>query len=293
MGDKDQSVSNDPGDDKALSALYRKRSQETPPPALDRAIKAAAADVLQAPSDHGGSPGGGRWQRPFVLAAVVVLCVSLAISVQREFDEKTGVAWQAIEPERADRDMMGRQSVATALDTEPPMDAIPEMPELAEMAETRSPEAQNGVAAAAPAPERLEAVERMKATPAMDKAPDEWITVTGQRLPEPGVAASVDRRVRQEAEDAGPMQRPATSPSLFAKDSASLPAEQQLADIAAFWEAGEDEVALDALAGFREDYPDYDVGMLSERLPPALLEREAELSELALPDLNTTEPDDR
>ena len=76
-----------------VSRLYKLGSQEAPPPALDAAILAQAAQELRAPRQQVSPPFGNRFAVPLSLAAVLVLSVTIVtwLPENGEFDP-TGVA---------------------------------------------------------------------------------------------------------------------------------------------------------------------------------------------------------
>jgi hypothetical protein len=70
-----------------LSNKYKNESQEIPPAHIDDAILAAAHKAVGAKPKIAYSPFSGNWHVPASLAAVLVLCVGLVITMQQDTGE--------------------------------------------------------------------------------------------------------------------------------------------------------------------------------------------------------------
>src|SRR5258705_9246612 len=86
---------NDIARDARLTAIYRAAEQDTPPPALDTAILAAARREVGARPRPAGYSFVRSWRGPLSVAAVVVLSVSLIMLMREE-------APDVVAPPRAD-----------------------------------------------------------------------------------------------------------------------------------------------------------------------------------------------
>ena len=72
-----------------LSKRYQNESQEIPPAHIDDAILAAAHKAVGAKPKIAYSPFSGNWHVPVSLAAVLVLCVGLVVTMQQDTGEGT------------------------------------------------------------------------------------------------------------------------------------------------------------------------------------------------------------
>jgi len=80
----DDVLNSTPEGDTGLSKQYRQASSEMPPDRLDRTILSHAHRAVKARKHLAFSPFASDWRVPAALAAVLVLCVTLVITVQHE-----------------------------------------------------------------------------------------------------------------------------------------------------------------------------------------------------------------
>jgi hypothetical protein len=229
--------------DEQLSRLYREAEAAAPPEALDRAILAASRAAL-APARR-----RARWQAwtlPMGVAATLVLTVTLTLMVQREQEPPLGEA--------------------------PPLPRAPAAVPL----ERAEPGADLPAKAAAPPGAKREAVRREAEAPLAAPAPppaasrpaSQPAAVEQKALPAPvpeavGAAdparpAAATRRQSAPAADAVEM-RAKSAP--LRKEAAGAAAartpEQWLEEIRQLKTQGREKEAAEALAEFRQAYPDY------------------------------------
>ncbi len=91
----DERPDNDSARNAKLTAVYRAAAQDTPPPALDVAILAAARREVGARPRPAGFSFARSWRGPLSAAAVIVLSVSLIVLMREEAPE-------LVAPPRAD-----------------------------------------------------------------------------------------------------------------------------------------------------------------------------------------------
>lgn len=227
--------------DEQLSRLYREAEAAAPPEALDRAILAASRAAL-APARR-----RARWQAwtlPMGVAATLVLTVTLTLMVQREQEPPLGEA--------------------------PPLPRAPAAVPL----ERAEPGADLPAKAAAPPGAKREAVRREAEAPLAAPAPavsrpaSQPAAVEQKALPvpvpeavgaaDPARPAAATRRQSAPAADAVEM-RAKSAP--LRKEAAGAAAartpEQWLEEIRQLKAQGRDQQAAEALAEFRQAYPDY------------------------------------
>ncbi|MBK9595432.1 MAG: hypothetical protein IPO57_08765 [Rhodocyclales bacterium] len=227
--------------DERLSRLYREAEAAAPPEALDRAILAASRAAL-APARR-----RARWQAwtlPMGVAATLVLTVTLTLMVQRE--------------------------------QEPPLGEAPPLPRAPAAApqERAEPGAELPAKTAAPPAAKREAVRREAEapppapTPAASRPASQPPVVEQKALPapapeavgaaEPARPAAAMRRQSAPAADAVEM-RAKSAP--LRKEAAGAAAartpEPWLEEIRQLKAQGRDQEAAEALAEFRQAYPDY------------------------------------
>ena len=227
--------------DERLSRLYREAEAAAPPEALDRAILAASRAAL-APARR-----RARWQAwtlPMGVAATLVLTVTLTLMVQREQEPPLGEA--------------------------PPLPRAPAAVPL----ERAEPGADLPAKAAAPPGAKREAVRREAEAPLAAPAPavsrpaSQPAAVEQKALPvpvpeavgaaDPARPAAAMRRQSAPAADAVEM-RAKSAP--LRKEAAGAAAartpEPWLEEIRQLKAQGRDQQAAEALAEFRQAYPDY------------------------------------
>lgn len=226
--------------DERLSRLYREAEAAAPPEALDRAILAASRAAL-APARR-----RARWQAwtlPMGVAATLVLTVTLTLLVQREQEPPLGEA------------------------------PLPRAPAAAPQ-ERAEPGAELPAKAAAPPAAKREAVRREAEapppapTPAASRPASQPPVVEQKALPapvpeavgaaEPARPAAAMRRQSAPAADAVEM-RAKSAP--LRKEAAGAAAartpEPWLEEIRQLKAQGREREAAEALAEFRQAYPDY------------------------------------
>lgn len=226
--------------DERLSRLYREAEAAAPPEALDRAILAASRAAL-APARR-----RARWQAwtlPMGVAATLVLTVTLTLMVQREQEPPLGEA------------------------------PLPRAPAAAPQ-ERAEPGAELPAKAAAPPAAKREAVRREAEapppapTPAASRPASQPPVVEQKALPapvpeavgaaEPARPAAAMRRQSAPAADAVEM-RAKSAP--LRKEAAGAAAartpEPWLEEIRQLKAQGREKEAAEALAEFRQAYPDY------------------------------------
>ena len=244
----------DEPNDEELNALLASLPQPAPSSALDAAILADAEKALHQPAAANDSADGvlrtlpakkspdylQRWRVPLGLAAAVLLTVNLI-----------GVDWFGSKPaqfpvvgEPVTREVMREAAPAPAPATEsaPP------------------PPAPRAMAKAAPRPTaQAEPVPAHVSVPMAPPAPP----------PPPAPAAAMEQQAAMQAEAGlqrqAPVQRALAMPAPVAARSAPLPppakldASVWLVKIDALLKAGEDALAHEEWAAFRQAYPDYPV----------------------------------
>ena len=244
----------DEANDEELNALLASLPQPAPSSALDAAILADAEKALHQPAAANDSADGvlrtlpakkspdylQRWRVPLGLAAAVLLTVNLI-----------GVDWFGSKPaqfpvvgEPVTREVMREAAPAPAPATEsaPP------------------PPAPRAMAKAAPRPTaQAEPVPAHVSVPMAPPAPP----------PPPAPAAAMEQQAAMQAEAGlqrqAPVQRALAMPAPVAARSAPLPppakldASVWLVKIDALLKAGEDALAHEEWAAFRQAYPDYPV----------------------------------
>ena len=249
----------DEANDEELNALLASLPQPAPSSALDAAILADAEKALHQPAAANDSADGvlrtlpakkspdylQRWRVPLGLAAAVLLTVNLI-----------GVDWFGSKPaqfpvvgEPVTREVMREAAPAPAPATEsaPP------------------PPAPRAMAKAAPRP-----TAQAEPVPAVPSAPPLAATVpVAPPPPPPAPAAAIEQQAAMQAEAGlqrqAPVQRALAMPAPVAARSAPLPppakldASVWLVKIDALLKAGEDALAHEEWAAFRQAYPDYPV----------------------------------
>ena len=249
----------DEANDEELNALLASLPQPAPSSALDAAILADAEKALHQPAAANDSADGvlrtlpakkspdylQRWRVPLGLAAAVLLTVNLI-----------GVDWFGSKPaqfpvvgEPVTREVMREAAPAAAPVTEsaPP------------------PPAPRATAKAAPRP-----TAQAEPVPAVPSAPPLAATVpVAPPPPPPAPAAAIEQQAAMQAEAGlqrqAPVQRALAMPAPVAARSAPLPppakldASVWLVKIDALLKAGEDALAHEEWAAFRQAYPDYPV----------------------------------
>ena len=228
--------------DERLSRLYREAADAAPPEALDRAILAASRAAL-APARR-----RARWQAwtlPMGVAATLVLTVTLTLMVQREQEPPLGEAPlprapAAVPLERAEpgADLPakaaappGAKREAVRREAEAPLAAPAPMPAASRPAS--QPPVVEQKALPAPAPEAVGAAEPARPAAAMRR----------QSAP---AADAVEMRAKS-----APLRKEA------AGAAAARTPEQWLEEIRQLKAQGRDQQAAEALAEFRQAYPDY------------------------------------
>lgn len=244
----------DEANDEELNALLASLPQPAPSSALDAAILADAEKALHQPAAANDSADGvlrtlpakkspdylQRWRVPLGLAAAVLLTVNLI-----------GVDWFGSKPaqfpvvgEPVTREVMRETAPAPA----PAMESAP------------PPPAPRAMAKAAPRPPaQAEPVPAHASVPVAPPAPP----------PPPAPAAAMEPQAVMQAEAGmqrqAPVQRALAMPAPVAARSAPLPppakldASVWLVKIDALLKAGEDALAHEEWAAFRQAYPDYPV----------------------------------
>ena len=244
----------DEANDEELNALLASLPQPAPSSALDAAILADAEKALHQPAAANDSADGvlrtlpakkspdylQRWRVPLGLAAAVLLTVNLI-----------GVDWFGSKPaqfpvvgEPVTQEVMREAAPAPA----PAIESAP------------PPPAPRAMAKAAPRPTaQAEPVPAHVSVPMAPPAPP----------PPPAPAAAMEQQAAMQAEAGlqrqAPVQRALAMPAPVAARSAPLPppakldASVWLVKIDALLKAGEDALAHEEWAAFRQAYPDYPV----------------------------------
>ena len=175
--------------DRELSRHYRAASAEMPPPALGRAIRAAAAQAVDAPP--------GRWQRkwglPLAMAASVVLGLGMVLraALERPDLQPPPVSATATAPYPPAAEVRGSGSVAMPSAMPTPEPAV---------RSRAAPAAAAAPAVAAPAPER--------------QSPQQAVSAEMQRSPAPTDQASIPESKPQGSADS------VAAPAASARDRA-------------------------------------------------------------------------
>jgi hypothetical protein len=226
--------------DERLSRLYREAADAAPPEALDRAILAASRAAL-APARR--RAGWQAWTLPMGVAATLVLTVTLTLLVQREQEPPPGEAPLPRAPAAAPQERAGPGADLPAKAAAPP----------GAKREAVRREAEAPLAAPAPAasrPASQPAAVEQKALPA--PAPEAVGAADSAR------PAAAMRRQSAPAADAVEM-RAKSAP--LRKEAAGAAAartpEPWLEEIRQLKVQGREKEAAEALAEFRQAYPDY------------------------------------
>ena len=219
----------------ALRRRYRDASNETPPPAIDAAIRSAARSAV-APGDDAG-PRRARWQAPAAVAAVVLLSLSLVLRI----DEVPEARNDAAQP------------------------SSPAAPAEAQRSTPR-PERQSVTATPDVSDQELQrAAEKTRSTASDADATTVGIGVDGARRERAAASEAVAPQMFDQA--AEPLlARPTADDAPF--DAATLEA---LAAVASAWEAGDGDTARRRLAELRAARPELTDAQLARVLPPALI----------------------
>ena len=226
--------------DERLSRLYREAEAAAPPEALDRAILAASR-AAQAPARR-----RLRWQAwtlPMGVAATLVLTVTLTLLVQREQEPPLGEAPLPRAPAAAPQERAEPGAELPAKTAAPPAakreavrreaEAPPPAPTPAASRPASQPPVVEQKALPAPAPEAVGAAEPARPAAAMRR----------QSAP---AADAVEMRAKS-----APLRKEA------AGAAAARTPEQWLEEIRQLKAQGRDQQAAEALAEFRQAYPDY------------------------------------
>ncbi|CAG0985334.1 hypothetical protein RHDC1_02071 [Rhodocyclaceae bacterium] len=226
--------------DERLSRLYREAEAAAPPEALDRAILAASRAAL-APARR-----RARWQAwtlPMGVAATLVLTVTLTLLVQREQEPPLGEAPLPRAPAAAPQERAEPGAELPAKTAAPPAakreavrreaEAPPPAPTPAASRPASQPPVVEQKALPAPAPEAVGAAEPARPAAAMRR----------QSAP---AADAVEMRAKS-----APLRKEA------AGAAAARTPEQWLEEIRQLKAQGRDQQAAEALAEFRQAYPDY------------------------------------
>lgn len=226
--------------DERLSRLYREAEAAAPPEALDRAILAASRAAL-APARR-----RARWQAwtlPMGVAATLVLTVTLTLLVQREQEPPLGEAPLPRAPAAAPQERAEPGAELPAKTAAPPAakreavrreaEAPPPAPTPAASRPASQPPAVEQKALPAPAPEAVGAAEPARPAAAMRR----------QSAP---AADAVEMRAKS-----APLRKEA------AGAAAARTPEPWLEEIRQLKAQGRDQQAAEALAEFRQAYPDY------------------------------------
>jgi hypothetical protein len=226
--------------DERLSRLYREAEAAAPPEALDRAILAASRAAL-APARR-----RARWQAwtlPMGVAATLVLTVTLTLLVQREQEPPLGEAPLPRAPAAAPQERAEPGAELPAKTAAPPeakreavrreAEAPPPAPTPAASRPASQPPVVEQKALPAPVPEAVGAAEPARPAAAMRR----------QSAP---AADAVEMRAKS-----APLRKEA------AGAAAARTPEQWLEEIRQLKAQGRDQQAAEALAEFRQAYPDY------------------------------------
>ena len=226
--------------DERLSRLYREAEAAAPPEALDRAILAASRAAL-APARR-----RARWQAwtlPMGVAATLVLTVTLTLLVQREQEPPLGEAPLPRAPAAAPQERAEPGAELPAKTAAPPAakreavrreaEAPPPAPTPAASRPASQPPVVEQKALPAPAPEAVGTAEPARPAAAMRR----------QSAP---AADAVEMRAKS-----APLRKEA------AGAAAARTPEQWLEEIRQLKAQGRDQQAAEALAEFRQAYPDY------------------------------------
>lgn len=226
--------------DEQLSRLYREAEAAAPPEALDRAILAASRAAL-APARR-----RARWQAwtlPMGVAATLVLTVTLTLLVQREQEPPLGEAPLPRAPAAAPQERAEPGAELPAKAAAPPAakreavrreaEAPPPAPTPAASRPASQPPAVEQKALPAPVPEAVGAAEPARPAAAMRR----------QSAP---AADAVEMRAKS-----APLRKEA------AGAAAARTPEPWLEEIRQLKAQGREREAAEALAEFRQAYPDY------------------------------------
>lgn len=226
--------------DERLSRLYREAEAAAPPEALDRAILAASRAAL-APARR-----RARWQAwtlPMGVAATLVLTVTLTLLVQREQEPPLGEAPLPRAPAAAPQERAEPGAELPAKTAAPPAakreavrreaEAPPPAPTPAASRPASQPPVVEQKALPAPVPEAVGAAEPARPAAAMRR----------QSAP---AADAVEMRAKS-----APLRKEA------AGAAAARTPEPWLEEIRQLKAQGREREAAEALAEFRQAYPDY------------------------------------
>lgn len=228
--------------DEQLSRLYREAEAAAPPEALDRAILAASR-AAQAPARR-----RLRWQAwtlPMGVAATLVLTVTLTLMVQREQEPPLGEAPLPRAPAAAPQE---RAEPAAELPAKAA--ALPGAKREVVRREAEAPLAAPAPAPAASRPAPPPAAVEQKALPAPVPeavgAADPARPAAATRRPSAPAADAVEMRAKS-----APLRKQA------AGAAAARTPEQWLEEVRQLKTQGREKEAAEALAEFRQAYPDY------------------------------------
>lgn len=223
--------------DPELSRAYRAASEEEPPRHLDDAILAAARRSANRRPRSGFSPFGAGWRVPVALAAVLVLCVSLVVTMQQETrDAGLPEAPAPMQPiEDADIPVISGKKTGEAREARPV-----EGKEAPGAVKQKPADTADSVESEDRRPAARPLLNREYAAPERESAPR--------------AALRLDRGVPPSDTDS------------------DTPPDEWLAEIDRLWRADEKEQAARQLRWFLETYPKYDKNRLENMLEPALLE---------------------
>ncbi len=211
--------------DEQLSRLYREAADDAPPEALDRAILAASRAALAPPRRRPWRPS---WTVPVGVAATLVLTVTLTLMVQREQEPPLIEA--------------------------PPLPRAPAAPPEAKREAARR-EAEGPLAAPAPAPE---ATRPASPPPAGGQKDLPAAATEAAGAADPASPAAAMRRQSAPAADAVEMRaKAAPLRKQAAGAAAARTPEQWLEEIRQLKNQGREKEAAEALAEFRQAYPDH------------------------------------
>lgn len=225
--------------DEDLITAYRQAGDESPPPALDARIRAAAAAAVKSPPPR-------RFRLAWLVPASVTVVTILGVAVTlRVFDEEARLRSESLKPTApAASEAVPAQSVQSAPAARSAPSAVGASPSPAPAAETATGRSDVVPRAFPPAPRGSSAVSPDAAGAAASMAPSPA---------ERGVSGvpAADAMDKQ-----APAARMPAPPSIqLQRSGPDANAERRLADIRALIEAGHRDAARVALRQFRIDYP--------------------------------------
>lgn len=266
-----------------MSRAYKNAGADTPPPATDDAIRAAARRAVRSQPQAAGKSWISRWSAPLSAAALVVLTVSVGFLA---IDEQPGLAPEPLKavvkanpPASPDASAMSSNASASAA---PGAVVVPRLslPAPNTSAESVANEAQGFVAdpplagaaarkgnvVAAGTAKREAAQEKLQSAPAAVPARgDASLTVQKSQAPTSPAAATSAPIVASPAAISPP--RHVAAPTLQSlADKANEPPEAWVKRILEFKQQGKTREFDEELAKFRKRYPDF-------KLPEELRER--------------------